>query len=138
MSPLHGQARRKVANCSFRGVVRRLGLGDVDDCAGHGADHDHAAWGFTLHQVTRDSGREKVCSINIDAPELLDAVERVCDGIEVLGEARGGDQVVNLAMVLDNRLNCCIDRVGVGDVRIVGGDLGNARKRSALRLGQSR
>ena len=119
MSPLHGQARRKMANCSFRGVIRRLRLGNVDDCAGHGADHDHAAWGFTLHQVTRDSRREEVCSINIDPPELLDTVERIRDGIEVLGEARGGDQVVNLAMVLDNRLDCCIDRVRVGNVRIV-------------------
>lgn len=68
------------------GVVRSLGLGNVDDGAGHGADHNHAAGGLTLHEVTGDGGGEEVGAVDVDSPQLAHAVDRVVDGLEVLGE----------------------------------------------------
>lgn len=50
----------------------------------------------------RDGDGEQVCTVDVDAPELADAVDGVVDGLEVLGETGGCDEVVNLAMLLDD------------------------------------
>lgn len=108
----------------FRGVVWSLGLGNVDDLSGHAADHDDAARCLTLHEVFCDTRCEKVCAVNINPPELLHSVIGVGDGIEVLGEPGGGDQVVDSAMLLDDLRKSLVYGVGVRYIGIVCGDSG--------------
>jgi len=51
----------------------------------------------------------------LTSPELLDAVVRVGNRVDVLGEAGGGYEVVNLAVTVDDFLDAAGDRVGVTD-----------------------
>ena len=81
--------------------------------------------------MTSDSRSEEICPIYIDAPKLLDAIERVGNGIEILSKASRGDQVVNLAVITDNLLDGRVDRVRIGDIGVMGGNLGSAVAASA-------
>lgn len=123
--PLHSERSSKVAYSSLRGVVRSLGLGNINDSAGHGADHDDAPGRLPLHQVLSNINGEKVCAVDIDTPQLLHTVEGVVDGLEVLGEAGRRDQVIDLAVLGQDFGHRIAHRVGVSDVGIMGGDLGH-------------
>lgn len=83
--------------------------------------------------MTGDAGSEEVGTIDIDGPELAHAVDGVVNGLEVLGEARGSDEGVDLAVLLDDLCDAGVDGVGVGDISVVSGDLGNAAQISKLR-----
>ena len=109
MGPLDRQTGCQVANGGFGCVIRGLRLGDVDDGARHGPNHHDTTRGLPLHQVTSNSGSEQIRSIHIDAPELLHTVEGVGNRIEILGEAGRSDQMVNLAVILDDFLNRRVD-----------------------------
>lgn len=74
----------------------------------------------------RNASCEEVCSIHVDAPELLDTVVRVGDGVKVFGETGRSDQVVNLAVLLDDLGEDGVYRVGVGHVGIVSSDFGQS------------
>lgn len=100
--PFDCERGRHVSDCSLRGVVRSLWLGDVDNGTTHGADHDNAARCVALHQVLGNTNSKEPCAVNIDAPQLLHAVVWVFDGWEVLGEAGGCDEVVDLAVLCDD------------------------------------
>lgn len=100
-------------------------LGNVDNGAGHAANHDDAAGSAALHQVTGDTGSEEVGAVDVDAPELAQAVDGVVDGLEVLGKAGRGDEVVDLAVGLDNLSDTGVDGLLVADVCVVSGDLGD-------------
>jgi hypothetical protein len=97
-----------------------LWLRHIDDGAGHAADEDHAPWGLAFHQVLRDGDGEQVCAVDVDAPELADAVNRVIDGLEILGEAGGGDEVVDPAVLYDDFGDGGFDGFLGGDVGVVG------------------
>lgn len=131
MRPLNRQARSQMTNGRLSCVVRCLRLRHIDHSTRHRPNHDHAACGFTLDQVSSDSGSEEVCPIHVDSPKLLDTIERVGNGIEILGKASRGDQVVNLAMITYNFFNGRVDGVRIGDVGVVGGNLGSAVGASA-------
>lgn len=67
---------------------------------------------------------EVVGAVDVDGPALLDAFGWVVDGVEVLGEAGGGDEVVDAAVERDDVVERLVDGVGAGDVGVVGGDTG--------------
>lgn len=100
----------------------RLGLRNVDNGAGHGADHDHGTRSLALHQVTGNAGREKVGTVDVDGPQLAHAVNGVVNGLKVLGETSGGDEGVDLAVRLHDLGNTGVDGLGVGNVSVVSGD----------------
>lgn len=106
----------------------RLRLRHVDDAATHAADEHHAPRGLALHEVLGDGDGEQVSAVDVDGPELAHAVDRVVDGIVVLGEAGTGDEVVDLAVLLDDLVDASLDRVGVGHVGVMGRHLGYARR----------
>ena len=124
MGPLDRQTRRHLPHRRFGRIVRRLGLGHVDDGPRHGADHDDAAGRFALHEVAGHADGEEVGAVHVDAPELLHAVVGVGDGVEVLGEAGGGDEVVDAAVGREDFGDGGCHGVGVRDVGVVGGDFG--------------
>lgn len=68
---------------------------------------------------------KQVCAIDVDAPQLAHAVDGVVDSLKVLCEAGRGDEVVNLAMLLNDLGNTGIDGRGIRDIGIVSSDLGN-------------
>jgi len=107
--PLNGERRRHVSDRSLRGIVRSLGLGDVDDGTAHGPDHDDAARGVALHQVLGNTNSEEPGAVDVHTPKLLHAVVWVVDGREVLGEAGGCDEVVDLAVLRDDLVQSCGD-----------------------------
>jgi hypothetical protein len=113
-----------VPDCGLGGVVRSLRLWDVDDGTAHGTDHDDAARRLALHQVLGDTDSEEPGTVNVDTPQLLHTVVWVIDGREVLGEAGGGDQVVDLAVLRDDLVKRRGYGLGLRDVGIVCGDLG--------------
>ena len=108
----------------MEGFYLRLRLGDVDDGARHATDQDHAAGGIAAHKVLGDASSEEVSAVNVDVPELAHAVDRVVDGLEVLGEAGAGDQVVDLAVLHDDVVDAALHRLWVGDIRVVRRHLG--------------
>lgn len=101
-------------------------LRHVDNGPGHAANEDHAAGALPLHEVAGDGRGKQVCAVDVDAPELAHAVNGVVDGLKVFGEAGRGDEMVNLAMLLDDLGNAGVDGGGVGHVSVVSGDSGNA------------
>ena len=113
-------------NGSFGRVIGRLRLRHIDNGAGHGADHDHGAFGLALHQMPRYFAGEKVCAVDIDTPKLLHAVWWVRNGIEILGKAGRGNQVIYLAVVFDNVSHDILDGYVVRHVAVMGGDFGYA------------
>lgn len=102
----------------------RLGLRHVDDGAAHAANEDHAALCLALHEVAGDGGGEEVGAVDVDGEQLAHAVDGVVGGVVVLGEARGRDQVVDLAVLGEDVGDAGADRVRVRHVGVVGGDLG--------------
>jgi len=73
-----------------------------------------------------DGRGEKVGAVNVDGPQLAHAVDGVVDGLKVLGEAGRGDEVVDLAVLLNDLGDAGLDRLGVGDVGVVSRDPGDA------------
>lgn len=104
----------------------RLGLGHVDDGARHAADHDDATRALALHEVASDGGGEEVGAVDVDSPELAHAINGVVDGLKVLGEASRGDEVVDLSVGSEDLGDAGLDGLGVRDVGVVGGDLGDS------------
>lgn len=119
VGPFDSKRATKVTDGSLGSVVWCLRLGNVDDGARHAANEDHGALSLTLHKVAGNSGCEEVSAINVDTPELLDAVVWVVDCVEVFGKASRSDQAVNLSVFGDDFLNDMRDGVRVGDITIV-------------------
>ena len=68
MSPLDRQTGSQMPDSSLGRIVRCLGLGDVDNRAGHAPNEDHAAFRIPLHQMPGHAHGKVVGSIDIDAP----------------------------------------------------------------------
>lgn len=102
-----------------------MGLGHIDNGTTHAADEDHAAGGLALHQVLGDGDSEEVGAVDVDAPQLAQAVDGVVDGIVVLGEASTGDQVVDLTVLRDDAVDAGLDTIRVRNVSVVSRDLGD-------------
>ena len=130
MSPLDGQTGGQMTDCSLGGVVWSLWLGHVDDRSRHATDHDHATLGLSLHEMLGDSSSEKVGAVDIDTPQLLDTVVWVADSVKVLGETSRSHEVVNLAVIANDLLDGVVNGIGVGNIGIVGCDLGDTVRRS--------
>jgi hypothetical protein len=71
------------------------------------------------------SGKE-VGSVDVNAPELAHAINGIVNGLVVLGEPGAGNEVVNLAVLADNVINAGLDAIRVGDISVMGSDLGCA------------
>lgn len=97
--PLHCERCGKMANYSLGRVIRRLGLRNIDDGAGHPANDHYAPQRFSLHQVLCDAGGEEVCPIHNDTPQLLRAGVRIGNNAEILGKSGASNQVVHLALL---------------------------------------
>lgn len=102
----------------------RLRLRHVDDGTAHAADEDHAALCLALHEVAGDGGGEEIGAVDVDAEQLAHAVDGVVCGVVVLGEARGRDQVVDLAVLREDVGDAGADRVRVRHVGVVSRHLG--------------
>lgn len=102
-----------------------MGLGNIDNGTTHAANEDHAAGGLAFHQVLGDGDGKEVSAIDIDAPQLAQAVDGVIDGIVVLGETGTGDQVVDLAVLRDDAVDAGLDTIRVRNVSVVSRDLGD-------------
>lgn len=149
MSPLDGQRRSHVADGCLGAVVGtavesirlagelrwlgrltdgyvRLGLGHIHNGAAHAADEDHAALGLALHEVASDSGGKQPGAIDVDGIKLAHTVDGILGGIEVLGEAGRGYEVVNLAMLSNDVGNTGVDALLVGYIGVVSSDLGGS------------
>ena len=68
---------------------------------------------------------KEVCPVTVHAPELPEPIWWVCDSVEVLGETGRCDQVVDLAVVLDNLGDRGFDRLMVRDIAEMRGNFGN-------------
>ena len=116
MGPFDRQTARQMSDGCFGGVVRGLWLRYIDDSTRHGPYHDHAPFLFSLHQMLRNCTGPEVGAVEIHAHQFVEAVGRVCDGVEVLGEAGGGDKMVHLAVRADDLVEGVSDRFGIRDV----------------------
>lgn len=130
--PFNGERRCQVSHCGLGSVVGCLGLRNVDNGAGHTANHDNAARSLAFHQVLRDTRGEQVGTVHVDAPKLLDSVVGIADGVEVLSESGRGDQVVDLAVLLHDVAQHLGHRVGVRHIGVVCSHLGESVPASQL------
>lgn len=71
-----------------------------------------------------NSRRKQVGAVDVDAPQPAHAVDRVVDGLKVLGEAGRGDEVVDLAVGRHDLGDAGLDRLRVRDVGVVRRHLG--------------
>jgi len=124
--PLDGQTGAEMTDRSLGRVVWSLWLRHVDNGTRHTANHDHAALGLPLHEMLGHADGEKVGAVNIDAPQLLDAVVWVADCVKVLGEASRSDEVIDLAVIADDLLDDLVDRFRIRDIGVVSCDLWDA------------
>ena len=69
---------------------------------------------------------EEVSAVNVDTPELLQAVWWVCDRIKIFCKSGRGNKVVNFAVVSDNVGNDVLDGDVVGHIAVMGSDFRNA------------
>lgn len=125
MSPLDSKRSAQMSDRRFSRIIRRLRLRHIHNRPAHTADEDHTARALTLEEVARDARGEEVRAVDVDAPELLHPVVGVRDGVEVLGEAGRGDEVVELAVRGDALVDAGRDGVRVRHVAVVGGDFGD-------------
>jgi hypothetical protein len=115
-----------VPHSRLRRIVRRLRLRHIDNRARHATNADNATRGTTTHQVLGSLDTEEVCSVDVDAPELLHALVGVGDGFVVFAEAGGGDEAVDFAVFFDDGGEGLSDGFGGGDVAEVAGDEGDS------------
>src|SRR5690606_10721074 len=90
------------------------------DGPGHAPDEDHAAGALPPHEVARDLGGEEVGAVDVDLEEAAQAVRGVLLGGEVLGEAGGGDEVVDPGVDGEDLGDAGGDGGGVRDDGVVG------------------
>jgi hypothetical protein len=76
--------------------------------------------------MPRHTRRKQIRAVDINAPQLTHAVDGVGDGLEVLGEAGRGHEVVDAAVGGNDLCEALLDRGRVGDVGIVGCYLGGS------------
>lgn len=126
MRPLHSQARGQMTDSRLRCVIWRLWLRHIYHSSRHGPNHHHTASRFAFHQVTSDRDRKEVCAINIDSPELPHTLDGVLDRIKILREPGRSYQMVDLAVLFDDLLNCSIDRILICHIGIVRCDFWHA------------
>ena len=125
MCPLHSKTRSQMSHGCLCSIVRCLRLRHIDNGARHRANHNHTTLCLALHQMPSNLATEKVCPVNVHAPKLPEPIWWVCDSVEILSETGRCDQVVDLAMVLDNFGDRGFDRLIVRDIAEMRSDLGN-------------
>lgn len=127
MCPLDRTRCRKMSHSGFGSIIWSLWLRDVDNSSGHTADEDHgASTALSLHQVLRYTRGKEVCSVDVDTPKFLHSFVWVGNGIVVLGEPGGCDEVVDLPVDTDYVFERGFDGCWVGDITVVSCYVGNA------------
>lgn len=77
-----------MSHSSLSSIIWCLRLRDIYNRSRHATDEDHrASPGLTFHEMFRYTSCEEVCSVDVDAPELLHPFVGVGDGVVVFGEA---------------------------------------------------
>jgi hypothetical protein len=109
MSPLDRQTGSQMSDCGLSSVVWGLWLWNIDNCAGHAANEDHASRRLSLHQMSRYRGCKQICTVHIDTPKLSDTVNWVVDSFEVLCKTCRRYKIVNLAVYFKDLRNGGID-----------------------------
>lgn len=104
----------------------RLGLGHIHNGTAHAANKHHAALGLALHEVASDRVGKQPGALDVDGKKLAHTVDGVLGGVEVLSKAGRGDEVVNLAMLRKDVGDTGVDTLLVGDIGVVGSDLGGS------------
>lgn len=97
-----------------------MGLWDVHDGTRHASDEDHRSLAIAVDEVAGDGSSEEVSAVDVHSEQLAHALNRVCDGLKVLGEAGGSDEVVDAAVLVDDLGDASVDRLLVGHVGLVG------------------
>ena len=77
----------------------------------------------------RYTRREKICSINIHTPKFPHSINGIGNRVKVLGKASRRYQIINSSMLLNNLRQNTSDRIRIGNIAIVSGDLGKAEKK---------
>lgn len=126
MGPLNCQTGSQMPDRRFCCVVWCLWLWHIDDGTGHAPDHHNASRLIPLHQMLGHSSCEQISTVHVHAPEFLHPVVRVGYGIKVLGETCRSDQVIDLAMLLNDLRQGAADRRRTGDVAVVRCNLGGS------------
>ena len=117
-----------MSDSRLRRVVRCLWLWNVDNSTGHAANEDHSSRGLALHQVLSYRNCKQIRAIHVDAPKLSDTFDGIIDSFEVLGESCRSDQVVDLAVLLNNLGDDGFDGVLGRDIGVMCSDFGGAAR----------
>lgn len=124
---------------------------DVDNGTRHAADEYYATGSLAIHEVTSHTSSEEVGAVDVDAPELSHTIDGVFDGVEVLGEAGRGNEVVDLSVLVDDIREDALNRGLIADceksamfrvlseankltIAVVSGDLGHSVSAGVLVL----
>ena len=125
MCPLHSKTRSQMSHGCLCSIVRCLRLRHIDNGARHRANHNHTTLRLALHQMPSDLASKEVGPVNVHAPEFPQPIWWVCDSVKVLGETGRRNQMVDLAVVLDDFGDRGFDRLVVRDITEMRRDLGD-------------
>ena len=125
MRPLDCQTSRQMSDRCFRCIVWGLWLRHVDNGTGHASYHHNASRLVPFHKMLGHPSCKQISAVDIHPPEFFHTLVRVGNGIVVFGEACGGDQMIDLAMLLDNVGQSAGDRIWIRNIRVVCRDLGD-------------
>ena len=84
-----------------------------------------------------ERARPEVGAIHVDAPEFVQTVWRIGDGVEVFSETSRSDKVVDFAVVCEDLVKARMDGFWVGDVGEVRCDFGMAATYQYLKFARS-
>ena len=124
MGPLHGQRACQMSNSSLGSIVRCLWLRYVHNSTGHAPNHNHRPLRLSLKEMFSVFASPEVGTINVDTPELIQAVRRIGNGVKILREASRSNKMVDLAMFDKDLGQAGFDGLWVRDIGEVGSDFG--------------
>ncbi len=73
-----------------------------------------------------DRCSKQVGAVNIDSPQLAQAINGIVDGLVIFSKAGRCNKVINLAMLFDDFGDASVDGGGVRNVREVSRDFGDS------------
>lgn len=124
--PLDRQARCQMPDRRLTNIIRRLSLRQVYNSSAHATNEHKAALRLASNEMLGDSDSEKVRAVHVDSEEAAHALDGVGERRDRLGEASGGDEGVDLAMLGEDFCYCGCDEGLGGNVCVMGCDFGNA------------
>lgn len=73
--------------------------------------------------MSGNTSSKVIGAVDVDGPAFLHSLVRIVDGVEVLCETGRGDEVIDVAVLGNDLVDCRIDGVGAANVGVVSGDL---------------